>query len=80
MNNDLLYIIKIYLVVIYVNSGIKFDILFGPAYKGISLAAAVSISLSRDYNINVGFAYNRKEAKVIFFYLLYICLILISLC
>jgi orotate phosphoribosyltransferase len=43
-------------------SGIAFDMLFGPAYKGIALAAAVSIELAR-LGRNVPFAYNRKEAK-----------------
>ena len=43
-------------------SGIGFDMLFGPAYKGITLAAALSIELAR-MGRNVPFAYNRKEAK-----------------
>ena len=43
-------------------SGIGFDMLFGPAYKGITLAAAVAIELAR-LGRNVPFAYNRKEAK-----------------
>jgi len=46
-----------------VESGVEFDCLFGPAYKGISLAAAVAISLSRKYGRNVPYVYNRKEAK-----------------
>ena len=41
---------------------IEFDMLFGPAYKGIPLAAAVAIELAR-LGRNVPFAYNRKEAK-----------------
>ncbi len=45
-----------------VGSGIKFDMIFGPAYKGIPLGAAVSIELAR-LGKNVPFAYNRKEAK-----------------
>ncbi|TVQ41016.1 MAG: orotate phosphoribosyltransferase [Wenzhouxiangella sp.] len=44
-------------------SRIEFDMLFGPAYKGIPLAAAIAISLSRDFDRNVPFAFNRKEAK-----------------
>jgi len=44
------------------DSGIEFDMLFGPAYKGIPLAAAVAIELAR-LGRNVPFAYNRKEAK-----------------
>ena len=43
-------------------SGLEFDMLFGPAYKGIALAAAVAIELAR-LGRNVPFAYNRKEAK-----------------
>lgn len=43
-------------------SGVEFDMLFGPAYKGIPLAAAVAVELSR-LGRNVPFAYNRKEAK-----------------
>ena len=45
-----------------VQSGIEFDMIFGPAYKGIPLGAAVSIELAR-LGKNVPFAYNRKEAK-----------------
>jgi orotate phosphoribosyltransferase len=44
------------------DSGLPFDMLFGPAYKGITLAAAVAIELAR-LGRNVPFAYNRKEAK-----------------
>jgi len=43
-------------------SGIEFDMLFGPAYKGITLAAALAIELARAGR-NVPFAFNRKEAK-----------------
>ncbi len=43
-------------------SGLEFDLLFGPAYKGITLAAAVAIELARRGR-NVPYAYNRKEAK-----------------
>jgi len=46
-----------------VNSGIEFDVLLGPAYKGIPLAAATAVSLVNDHNMDVQFAYNRKEAK-----------------
>jgi orotate phosphoribosyltransferase len=42
--------------------GLQFDMLFGPAYKGIPLAAAVAVELARPGR-NVPFAYNRKEAK-----------------
>jgi orotate phosphoribosyltransferase len=43
-------------------SGIQFDMLFGPAYKGITLAAAIAIAFARQGR-NVAYAYNRKEAK-----------------
>ena len=43
-------------------SGLQFDMLFGPAYKGITLAAAVAMELARQGR-NLPFAYNRKEAK-----------------
>ncbi len=43
-------------------SGLQFDMLFGPAYKGIPLAAAVAVELARQGR-NVPFVYNRKEAK-----------------
>ncbi|HMT15691.1 MAG TPA: orotate phosphoribosyltransferase [Ottowia sp.] len=43
-------------------SGIEFDVLFGPAYKGIPLGAAVAVELAR-LGVNKPFAYNRKEAK-----------------
>jgi orotate phosphoribosyltransferase len=43
-------------------SGVAFDMLFGPAYKGITLAAASAVELAR-LGRNVPFAFNRKEAK-----------------
>ena len=45
-----------------VDSGVEYDLLFGPAYKGITLAAAVAVELAR-LGHNKPFAYNRKEAK-----------------
>ena len=44
------------------DSKLQFDMLYGPAYKGITLAAATAIALADD-GINVPYAYNRKEAK-----------------
>jgi orotate phosphoribosyltransferase len=44
-------------------SGIGFDVLFGPAYKGIPLAAAASIALADHHDHNVPWCFNRKEAK-----------------
>jgi len=46
-----------------VASGVRFDVLFGPAYKGIPLAAATAIALADRHGLDVPFAYNRKEAK-----------------
>ncbi|KAG7392186.1 orotate phosphoribosyltransferase [Phytophthora pseudosyringae] len=45
------------------DSGVEFDVLFGPAYKGITLAAAVAIAYADMYGVDIPFAYNRKEAK-----------------
>jgi len=45
-----------------INSGVEFDMLFGPAYKGITLASATAVALAARGR-NVPFAYNRKEAK-----------------
>ncbi len=46
-----------------VAAGIEFDVILGPAYKGIPLAAATAIALADQYGRDVPFAYNRKEAK-----------------
>lgn len=46
-----------------VSSGVEFDVLLGPAYKGIPLAAATAVALSDQHGRDVPFAYNRKEAK-----------------
>jgi orotate phosphoribosyltransferase len=43
-------------------SGIRFDVIFGPAYKGITLAAATAVALA-ELGHNVPFCFNRKEAK-----------------
>lgn len=44
-------------------SGIEFDTLFGPAYKGIPLATATAIALAEQHNRDVPWCFNRKEAK-----------------
>ena len=44
-------------------SEIQFDMLFGPAYKGIPLATTTAVALDRDHQCSVGVAFNRKEAK-----------------
>lgn len=46
-----------------IDSGIEFDILFGPAYKGIPLAAATGIALADHHNLDIPWCFNRKEAK-----------------
>ena len=45
------------------DSGLAFDMLFGPAYKGIPLASGIAIMLNAGHQKNIPFAYNRKEAK-----------------
>ncbi len=44
-------------------SGIEFDMLFGPAYKGIPLVAATAMALFEQHGVDVPWAFNRKEAK-----------------
>jgi orotate phosphoribosyltransferase len=44
-------------------NNLSFDVLFGPAYKGIPLASATAIALSNNFNKNVPYSFNRKEAK-----------------
>ncbi len=46
-----------------VDAGVEFDVLFGPAYKGISLAAVTACALADHHGIDVPYVYNRKEAK-----------------
>lgn len=41
----------------------QFDVIFGPAYKGIPLGSIVCMALYSQYGINTGYAYNRKEVK-----------------
>ncbi|MSR10784.1 MAG: orotate phosphoribosyltransferase [Gammaproteobacteria bacterium] len=44
-------------------SDLEFDVIFGPAYKGIPLAATTAMALARDHSIDKPFCFNRKEAK-----------------
>lgn len=44
-------------------NGMKPEVLFGPAYKGIPLAAAAAIALWKDHGVEVGYCYDRKEVK-----------------
>lgn len=46
-----------------VDSGIEFDLLYGPAYKGIPLAAVTAAALFDQHGIDIPYAFNRKEAK-----------------
>ncbi len=46
-----------------IQSGVEFDCLFGPAYKGIPLAAVTAAALADHFGRDVPYAYNRKEAK-----------------
>ena len=46
-----------------VDSGIEFDVLFGPAYKGIPLGATTAVALAEHHNRDVPWCFNRKEAK-----------------
>ncbi|BAS67172.1 MAG: orotate phosphoribosyltransferase [Gammaproteobacteria bacterium] len=45
------------------DSGMDFDVLFGPAYKGIPLATATAMALNDNFNKNIPYSFNRKEAK-----------------
>lgn len=46
-----------------VASGVEFDLLYGPAYKGIPLGAAIAIAFSQMFDRDVPFCFNRKETK-----------------
>ena len=46
-----------------IDKNIDYDVLFGPAYKGIPLVAAIAYALSANHNIDKPYAFNRKEAK-----------------
>ena len=54
---------KFYAQCIMDNCGDNFDAMFGPAYKGIPLVTAAAASLSRDFNVDKPYFFNRKEAK-----------------
>lgn len=44
-------------------ANVDFDVLFGPAYKGIPIATTTAVALSNDYDLDVPYCFNRKEAK-----------------
>lgn len=46
-----------------VDSGIDYDVLFGPAYKGIPIATTTAVALASQHNIDTPYCFNRKEAK-----------------
>lgn len=46
-----------------VQSGVEYDVMLGPAYKGIPLVASIAIALANDHGRDVPWAYNRKQAK-----------------
>ena len=60
---DMLARLGQYYAAAIVDSGIEFDVLFGPAYKGIPLGTATAVALAEHHGRNVPFAFNRKEAK-----------------
>lgn len=45
------------------DANIDYDLLFGPAYKGIPIATTTAVALSNDYDLDVPYCFNRKEAK-----------------
>ncbi|MGB1197772.1 MAG: orotate phosphoribosyltransferase [Thalassotalea sp.] len=45
------------------DSGIEFDLLFGPAYKGIPIATTTAVALADHHNLDIPYCFNRKEAK-----------------
>ncbi|MFV1983566.1 MAG: orotate phosphoribosyltransferase [Thiohalomonadales bacterium] len=62
-SGEALHKLGIYYAQAIVESGIKFDVIFGPAYKGIPLACNCAAALHDKHNINVFYSFNRKEAK-----------------
>jgi len=46
-----------------VDAGVEFDVLFGPAYKGIPIATTTAVALADKHNLDVPYCFNRKEAK-----------------
>lgn len=62
MGSDLARLGRFYAQAV-VESGIKFDMIFGPAYKGIPLATLTAAALADNHGIDVPYCFNRKEAK-----------------
>src|SRR3990167_5112740 len=44
-------------------SKVKYDVLFGPAYKGIPLVTSTAIALANQFKLDIGYSFNRKEVK-----------------
>ncbi|CCG19994.1 orotate phosphoribosyltransferase [Taylorella asinigenitalis 14/45] len=62
-NGESLYKLANFYADALIDSGIEFDMIFGPAYKGIPLAASTAIALSQKLSKPIPFCFNRKEAK-----------------
>ena len=45
------------------DAGVEFNVLFGPAYKGIPIATTTAVALADNHNLDVPYCFNRKEAK-----------------
>ena len=60
---EALYKLGIYYAEAIVESGVKFDVIFGPAYKGIPLACSCAAALHDKHGQNIFYSFNRKEAK-----------------
>ena len=61
--SQLLALGRFYAQAIHDHYGLDFDVLFGPAYKGIPLAVATAMAISEMYGVDVRYSANRKEAK-----------------
>ncbi|WP_343192576.1 orotate phosphoribosyltransferase [Buchnera aphidicola (Taiwanaphis decaspermi)] len=59
---DLCFLGKIYAKAI-IDLKIKFNLIFGPAYKGIPIILSTAIELAKKYKLNIGYCFNRKEKK-----------------
>lgn len=60
---DLAFLGKVYAMAL-TDSGVSFDILFGPAYKGIPIAAITAVAVAEQHQQAVPYCFNRKETKV----------------
>lgn len=59
---DLAFLGRVYAAAL-VDSGVPFDLLFGPAYKGIPIATTTAVALAEQHQRDVPYCFNRKEAK-----------------